>query len=147
MLWSLFDKKGNIRRIGNLYIHHFEDGDWLKKETMHTHYANTFSFILKGGYVELHNNKILNRKRFSFNYTRHNEKHAITSVTENTWTLFFVGNRKSDLYVLNDNKIENRKKDRQHTYAYIFPYNEESLKYIERKRRLIKRICYHVQDI
>jgi hypothetical protein len=152
ILWSLLDKDGKIKKrmsyFPNIYVHNFIDDEWVKKETAHSHFANTLSFILKGSYTEDHNGVLKYRKRFSFNRIKYTEKHAIKSLEKNTWTLFFIGFKKIDDFIVNTSdikKINRDKADKKLPPALAFHYSEDTLKYIERKKILMRRLMKNVQ--
>ena len=153
IFWSLLDKDGKTakKRISyfpNLYVHNFVDNEWVEKETAHSHCANALSFILKGSYTEEHNGVLKHRKRFTFNFIKYPEKHAIKSLEKNTWTLFFTGFRKTDsigIGTTDIKKLDLNNTNKELPVALAFHYSEDTLKYIERKKTLMRRLMKNVQ--
>ena len=90
----LFKEKQGDFKWFNIYIHNFVDDAWTAEETTHSHGGDSYSFVLKGGYTEQYDNRIIERTRFSFNRVKYPLKHRIVSALPNTWTIFAVGPRK-----------------------------------------------------
>lgn len=104
--WYLFGSRNS--RWPHLVLHHIPSLPRVQKN--HTHPTNVYSLILKGGYVELVNESLVRvRRRWSFGTLKHTDRHSITSVDPNTWTLFLCGFFKAEWKLQIEGENEMRK--------------------------------------
>jgi len=79
-----------VIHVGRLHIrlHRIKSAD--RTPFLHSHPFHYISFIMRGGYEEELENKIIDHKRFSFIFRRNSTYHRIKSVRPDTVTLFFT---------------------------------------------------------
>ncbi len=89
MIMNEPEDNGWKTRLPNVVLHHFPNN--VRDEYSHDHGRACMAIILRGGYRELRDGKVLERNAPCIWTLGYDSFHQIVRIKPDTWTLFFVG--------------------------------------------------------